>query len=152
MKPFWVLVALVWVPFVSIFAFAAPPVAEAVGDSYPHMAFHVFASVLLVAATVRAWRLHRQARARLERSLLTVLLVSVPLAVAGNVAELGVAVARFVSDGWESTRTPDLFESGSGLHAVASNLTIPALMASMLLVLALVTAAGVRGRRLEPVG
>ena len=65
--------------------------------------------------------------------------------------ELVAAVARLADDGWESRRTEDLFGEDGGLHFLASNLTIPALMLSMLLTLVVATAAAVRGRRLEPV-
>jgi hypothetical protein len=152
MKRLFLLVALVWVPFVSIFAFASPALAEAVGDSHPHMAFHVFAPVLLVAALVLARRLLREASTRAQRVLLRVLVVTVGVAVVGNIVELVAAVVRFAEDGWRSLRTPDVFE-GPGLHAWGASLTIPALMLSMVTVLGLVAVTAFQeGRRPEPVG
>lgn len=148
----WLLVALVWVPFVSIFAFAAPALAEQVGDSYPHMAFHVLSSGLLVWAAVVAWRLRREARARTQRVALSLLLVSVPLAVVGNLLELASAVDRFVADGWQSERTPDLFEGDAGLHVWASSVTIPSLMVSMLASVLIAVLVTVQGRRRQAVG
>ena len=146
MKRLSVLLVLVWLPFVSIFGFASPALTEEVGDSYPHMAFHVFSPLLLGGAFVNARGLHREAGTRLQRGLLRGLTVTLPLAVLGNLAELGTAVARFAGDDWESRATPDVFEE-SGPHLWASNLTIPTLMASMLLVLALLVAHAVQSRR-----
>lgn len=147
MRRHWLLLFLVWLPFVSIFGFASPALADAVGDSYPHMAFHVVSLALLGAAAVVSWRLRRDAPTRPRRSLLTVLVVTVPVAALGNVLELVAAVRRFADDGFVSRRTPDLFEPGSGLHALASNLTIPALMLSMLLALVLAAAVALGARR-----
>ena len=150
MKRPLVLVALVWVPFVSIFGFASPALADAVGDSHPHVAFHLFSPVLLVAALVLARRMLGEAATRTQRVLLRVLLVTVAVAVLGNVFELVAAVRRLAADGWQSLRTPEVFE-GPGLHQVGANLTIPGLMVSMLLVLALALAVLLQGRRrLEP--
>jgi hypothetical protein len=149
----WKLVALVWVPFVSIFAFAAPALVERVGDSHPHIAFHIVAAGLLVWATLVALRLRRTTSpdARAARLLLGALLVSIPAAVLGNLLELLAAVGRLADDGWESRRTEDLFGDDGGLHFLASNLTIPALMLSMLLTLVVATGAAIQGRRLESV-
>lgn len=150
MKRPLVLVALVWVPFVSIFGFASPALADAVGDSHPHVAFHVFSPALLVGALVLARRMVHEAATRSQRVLLRVLLVTVSVAVVGNLVELVAAVRRLAADGWQSLRTPDVFE-GPGLHQVGANLTIPGLMVSMLLVLAFALTAALQGRRrLEP--
>lgn len=151
MTQHWKLVALVWVPFVSIFVFAAPDLVERVGDSFPHIVFHLLAGTLLVLATRTAGRLRAGARTRMQRLLLGVLLVTVPGAVLGNILELVAAVGRLAGDGWESQLTPDLFGPEGGLHFWASNLTIPTLMVSMLLVLVLAGAGAWQGRRLEAV-
>lgn len=146
-----VLVALVWVPFLAVFGFASPLVADAVGDSYPHVAFHVLAPLMLVGALVIDRRLLRDAHSRSQRSLLWLLSVTLTVAVVGNLVELAAAVRRLAADGWVSLRTPDVFEGG-GLHGVGANLTIPGLMLSMVAVLALaVTVAVQHRRRLEPV-
>jgi hypothetical protein len=150
MKRPLLLMALVWVPFVSIFAFAAPSLADRVGDSHPHVAFHVLSAVLLAAAFVLARRLLREATGRTQRILLRVLSVTVAVAVVGNLVELAAAVRRLADDGWQSLRTPDVFE-GPGLHAWGANLTIPGLMLSMVVVLAFVTVTAFGGRRLEAV-
>ena len=146
------LMILVWMPFVAIFAFASPAVNTAIGDSYPHIAFHVLAPALLISALVLARRQLRQATTKAQRICLRILMVTLPLALLGNLIELFAAVSRLGEDGWESLKTPDLFEQ-PGLHTLGANLTIPALMISMLvaLVLAAVTAIE-RRRRLQPVG
>jgi hypothetical protein len=151
MKRLFLLVALIWVPFVSIFGFASPAVADVVGDSHPHIAFHIFSTVLLVGAFVLARRELGEARTRAQRVLLWVISVTVPVSIVGNAVELVAAVRRLADDGWRSLRTPEVFE-GPGLHAYGANLTIPGLLLSMLAVLALVvTVALQRGRRLESV-
>lgn len=147
MRRHWLLLALVWVPFVSIFGFAAPALADEVGDSYPHMAFHILALILLVVAAVVVRRLLTERPSRARVVLLRVLLVTVPLAALGHALELVAAVGRFVSDGLVSRRTPDLFESDSGLHSLAANVTIPMLMLSMLVTLVLVGTVAVGARR-----
>jgi hypothetical protein len=152
MKRLFLLVALIWVPFVSIFGFASPAVADVVGDSHPHMAFHIFSLALLTGAFMLARRELREASTRTQRVLLWVISVTVPVAIVGNVVELVAAVRRFADDGWRSLRTPEVFE-GPGLHAYGANLTIPGLLISMLAVLALLVAAALQGgRRMESVG
>ena len=132
-------VALVWVPFLSIFGFAA------IGDSsHPHIAFHLVAIPLLVGAFVVLRRLRRDG-GRTVRRVAAVLVVTVALAVAGHVAELAVAVARFAEDGFRNRDTADLWEHG--LHVWASNLTVPAMMLSMVGSLVLVAATGLARRR-----
>lgn len=126
-----VLVALVWVPFLSIFGFAA------MGDrSHPHLAFHLVALALLVPATVLAWRIRSIARTRAQRVLGGVLSVTVPVAVVGHLLELAVALDRFAADGWVDRDTADLWVSGP--HQWAANVTIPAMLLSMVVSLALV--------------
>ena len=134
-----VLTALVWVPFVSIFGFAA------LGDrSHPHLAFHAFALALLVPAAVLAWRSNREASTRAQRVLTWVLVVTGPAAVVGHLGELGVAVARYAADGWVDRDTSDLWVSGP--HQWAANLTVPAMMLSMVAGLVLVLVVAVQGR------
>lgn len=147
MSRLWLLLALVWVPFVSIFGFASPALADQVGDSYPHMAFHICALTLLVVAVMVVRRLLTEHPSGARSVLLRVLLVTVPFAALGNALELVAAVARFVSDDLVSRRTPDLFESDSGLHALAANVTIPMLMLSMLVSLVLVGTVALGARR-----
>lgn len=152
MKRPLVLLALVWVPFLLIFGFAAPAVVDAVGDSHPHIAFHLLAGSALAAAFVVVRRLLREPASGVQRVLLRVLLVALPLAVLGNVLELVAAVRRLAEDGWVSRRTEDLFGPEGGLHTLAATLTIPAHMAGMVLTLAVVVTRAVqRRRRLEPV-
>lgn len=126
--------ALVWVTFVSIFAFAA------MGDtSAPHIAFHALALVLLIPAVVLARRSRRVARSRAQGIVATALCVSLPLAVLGHFLELAVAVRRLASDGWVNSDTSDVFEGGA--HLWVSNLTIPAMLLSMVLAVVLVSVA-----------
>lgn len=141
------LVALIWVPFLAIFGFASPAVTDAIGDSYPHMAFHALAAVLLVNALVLLVRLRRETPDRPRRVVFGILTVTVSVAVIGNLVELVAAVSRFVSDGWVSRRTEDLFGPDAGLHTLGANLTIPALMASMVLVLVATALTAVKRRR-----
>lgn len=130
--------ALVWVPFLSIFGFAA------IGDSsHPHIAFHLFAIPLLGGAFVVLRRLRRDG-GRTVRVVAAVLLVTVALAVVGHVAELAVAVARFAQDGFQNRDTADLWEDGP--HVWASNLTVPAMMLSMVGSLLLAAAVGLAHR------
>jgi hypothetical protein len=140
--------ALTWVPFLSLFAFASPAVSGSLGDSYPHIAFHLFSPALLATAFVVTRRFLRTAPTRLQRVLAGVLVVTLPLAVVGNILELATAVLRFAEDGWVSRPTPDIFETGA--HAWAANITVPAHMLSMVTGLVLVVAVAVQGtRRLE---
>lgn len=136
-------VALVWVPFLSIFGFAA------IGDSsHPHIAFHLVAIPLLVSAFVVCRRLRHEG-GRAVRVVTSVLLVTVALAVAGHLAELAVALARFAQDGFANRDTADLWEHGP--HVWASNVTVPAMMLSMLgSVVLVVVGAVARRRRPEP--
>lgn len=144
MKRALVLAALVWVPFLSIFYFAS------LGDtSHPHLAFHVVALSMLVPAAVLAWRARSSAATRSRRVLTWVLTVTVPLAVVGHVLELGVALERFAADGWVDRDTSDLWVSGP--HQWAANLTVPAMMVSMVCALGLVVLSAVATRRPEPV-
>jgi hypothetical protein len=135
-----VLTALVWVPFLSIFFFAS------LGDtSHPHLAFHVVALSMLVPAVAMAWQVRSWAVTRLQRVLGWVLSVTVPAAVVGHALELGVAFRRFAADGWVDRDTSDLWVSGP--HQWAANLTVPAMMVSMLCSLLLVGATALEGRR-----
>lgn len=147
MKRPLVLLALVWVPFVLIFGFAAPPLVDALGDSHPHIAFHLVSGSALAAAFVGVRRRLRDVRSGVQRVLMRVLLVTLPLAVLGNALELLAAVRRLAADGWVSRRTEDLFGPDGGLHAVAANLTVPAHMVSMVVTLAVVVVHVVHGRR-----
>lgn len=150
MKPTLLLMTLIWVPFLSIFAFANPALTDRIGDSYPHIAFHLVTVALLVVALVVLRRIRGGNGPRSQRVLTGVLLVTIPLAIVGNLAEFVTAVDRLAADGWESRLTPEMFEEGA--HAMAANLTIPALMLSMVSVLVLAgTEAYGRRRRLESV-
>lgn len=152
MRPHLLVTALVWGTFVSIFAFASPALADAIGDSYPHMAFHALSVVTLGIALRLVVRLHGDPAGRLATALQWVLTASLPLAILGNLLELVAAVQRFAADGWVSRATPDVFEDGSGLHALAASLTIPSLMLSMLVSLLLAIAVAVRRRQPTAVG
>lgn len=140
---------LVWATFVSIFAFASPALGRAIGDSYPHMAFHAMSVLTLGLALRLVVGLHASTAGRLMEALRWALTLSLPLAILGNAIELVAAVRRFAADGWVSRPTPDVFEDGAGLHSLAASLTIPSLLLSMLvsLVLVLVTAAQRRTTR-----
>jgi hypothetical protein len=122
------LVALIWLPFLMLPAFAAT------GDtSYPHIAFHVLAIPMLVGAVVLTRRLLGETRSTARRRMLRALLLFVPLAVIGHLAELATAVARFVQDGFVNRNTADVWESGPHFHA--ANVTIPSMMLAMVTVL-----------------
>ncbi|MGG5257331.1 hypothetical protein [Phycicoccus avicenniae] len=134
----WHLVVLVWVPFLSVFVFAA------LGDtSALHITSHLLAIACLVPAVVLVLRLRGSVSTRAGRGVATVLAVVLPLAVLGHLAELGVAVARLASDGWVNRDTADIWVRGP--HVWAANVTVPAMMLSMLGVLVL--AAAVRRSR-----
>lgn len=149
LKPALLLLALIWLPFVTIFAFANPSLTERVGDSHPHVVYHLLAAGLLVGAILVVRRLRAGRLTRAGRAATAVLLVTLPLAILGNLAELVTAVSRLAEDGWESLLTPDLFEEGA--HATAASLTIPSLMLSMVTALTLVVIVALGRRRLEPV-
>ena len=131
-RPLTVL-ALVWVPFLSIFVFAGQ------GDtSALHIGSHLLALALLVPATIMVWRLRAAASSGVRRWTLLLLSVTVPAAVVGHVGELGVAVVRLAQDGWVNRDTHDVWEAGP--HLWISNLTIPAMMLSMVATVVLVVA------------
>lgn len=131
------LLALVWIPFLSLFLFAAPFWG---GDSYVHVLFHVFAVAILAMAAREIWRRRPNAPTRSQRGLLGVLSVTVPIAIAGHGIELVTAVERLVDEGWANVETEDIFTEG--LHAAAANVTVPMMLISMITaaVLAAVTA------------
>jgi cytochrome bd-type quinol oxidase subunit 2 len=133
------LVALIWLPFLILPAFAA------FGDtSYPHIAFHVLAIPMLVGAVVLTRRLLGETTSTARRWMLRALLLFVPLAVVGHVAELATAIARFAQDGFVNRNTADVWESGPHFHA--ANITIPSMMLAMVTVLALAVTAVVQAR------
>lgn len=133
------LVALIWLPFLMLPAFAA------FGDtSYPHIAFHLLAIPMLVAAVVLARRLLVDTDGTARRWMLRALLLFVPLAVIGHVAELATAIARFAQDGFVNRNTADVWESGPHFHA--ANITIPSMMLAMVTVLALAVTTAVQRR------
>jgi hypothetical protein len=135
--------ALVWVPFLSIFAFASQ------GDtSTLHISSHVLALALLVPATLIVWRMRSEPLPGVRRWIVLGLSVMVPAAVVGHVGELAVAVHRLAQDGWVNRDTRDVWEAGP--HLWISNLTIPAMMLSMLLSVALVVATALSRRRTDP--
>lgn len=140
-RPLTVL-ALVWTPFLSIFVFASQ------GDtSALHISAHVLALALLIPATLIVWRMRSASVPRIRRWIALVLSVTVPAAVVGHVGELAVAVHRLAQDGWVNKDTHDIWEGGP--HLWISNLTIPAMMLSMLLSLALVVATAMSRRRAD---
>ena len=132
----WLLPALVWAPFMSLFVFAA---AFWGGDTYTHVLFHVLALTLLGWALIELRRTARlRSTSRLRRFLTFVLFVSLPLAILGHGVELVTALARLGEEGWANVDTDDIFEEG--VHAWAANVTVPMMMISMLTALALVIA------------
>lgn len=133
------LIALIWLPFLMLPAFAA------FGDtSYPHIAFHVLAIPMLVAAFVLGRRLLVETDSTAQRWMLRALLLFLPLAVVGHVAELATALARFAQDGFVNRNTADVWESGPHFHA--ANVTIPSMMLAMVTVLALAVVVAVQTR------
>ena len=136
------LLALVWAPFLSIFVFASQ------GDtSALHIASHLLALALLIPASLLTWRMRPEAPGRASRWILTILSASVPVAVLGHVGELAVAVLRLAEDGWVNLDTADIWEHGP--HVTIASVTIPAMMLSMLLTVAL-AALSLLGRRSRP--
>lgn len=125
------LLALVWVPFLSIFVFASQ------GDtSALHITSHLLALALLVPATAMAWRMRREAPTTVSRWILVLLSATLPVAVLGHAGELVVAVQRLAQDGWVNRDTADIWEHGP--HVTIASVTIPATLLSMLLTAALV--------------
>ena len=125
------LLALVWAPFLSIFVFASQ------GDtSALHITSHLFALGLLVPATAMVWRWRPEAPTTASRWILTLLSATLLVAVLGHLGELVVAVQRLAQDGWVNRDTADIWEHGP--HVTISNVTIPAVLLSMLLTAALV--------------
>lgn len=136
------LLALVWAPFLSIFVFASQ------GDtSALHIASHLLALALLIPASLLTWRMRPEAPGRASRWILTILSAGVPVAVLGHVGELAVAVLRLAEDGWVNLDTADIWEHGP--HVTIASVTIPAMMLSMLLTVAL-AALSLLGRRSRP--
>ena len=129
------LIALIWLPFLMLPAFAA------FGDtSYPHIAFHVLAIPMLVGAAVLVRRLLAQTESTAQRRICKAL----PLAVLGHLAELATALARFADDGFVNRDTADVWVSGPHFHA--ANVTIPSMMLAMVTVLVLAVTVAVQGR------
>jgi hypothetical protein len=138
----WLIVALVWTPFVSLGVFAA---AFWGGDSYSHVLFHVVAVTLLGWAWVELRRSeHLLSTGRLQRVLIRVLIASLPLAIVGHTVELVTALVRLVEEGWANVDTEDIFEEG--VHSWVANLTVTMMMISMLSALALALATAVQRR------
>ena len=120
------LIALIWLPFLMLPAFAA------FGDtSYPHIAFHVLAIPMLVGAAVLVRRLLAQTESTAQRRICKALLLFVPLAVLGHLAELATALARFADDGFVNR---------------AAHVTVPSMMLAMVTVLVLAVTVAVQGR------
>ena len=133
------LIALIWLPFLMLPAFAA------FGDaSYPHIAFHVLAIPMLVGAAVLVRRLLAQTESTAQRRICKALLLFVPLAVLGHLAELATALARFADDGFVNRDTADVWVSGPHFHA--ANVTIASMMLAMVTVLVLAVTVAVQGR------
>lgn len=133
------LIALIWLPFLMLPAFAA------FGDtSYPHIAFHVVAIPMLVGAVVLVRRLRAGSASTAQRRICTALLIFVPLAVLGHVAELATALVRFAQDGFVNRDTADVWVSGPHFHA--ANVTVPSMMLAMVTVLVLAATAAVQSR------
>lgn len=137
------LITLVWLPFLMLPAFAS------FGDtSYPHIAFHVLAIPMLVGAVVVTRRVLGETDSTARRWMLRALLLLLPLAVAGHVAELATAIVRFAQDGFVNRDTADIWVSGT--HSHAANLTIPSMLLAMVTVLALAVTVAVQGRSRKP--
>lgn len=145
MRRLLVLSALVWLPFLSLFVFASFG-----NTSLLHIAHHVIALGLLIPAVLSTWRHRRGATTRATRTLTGALSVVLPLGTLGHAVELAIAIGRYASDGFANLDTTDLFDHGP--HAMAATVTAPAMLTSMLLVVALTVTTAVQSRRrLEPV-
>lgn len=141
MRRLLVLSALVWLPFLSLFVFASFG-----NTSLLHIAHHVIALGLLVPAVLMTWRHRRGATTRATRTLARALAVVLPLGTLGH----AIAIGRYASDGFANLDTTDLFDHGP--HATVATVTAPAMLTSMLLVVALTVTTAVQSRRrLEPV-
>ena len=143
-----VLLGLTWASFLLFFVFV--PLGN---SSYQHIAFHVTQLPVLGTAAVLAWRVRRDAPTRTQRALGWVLSVTLPLAFVGIATELVTAVVRLASDGLVNRDTTDIWEGGA--HAMAANLSVPAILLSALTAAAFVLVRAVqrrRGRSLHVVG
>jgi hypothetical protein len=132
--------ALVWLPFLSLFVFASFG-----NTSVLHIAHHTIALGLLVPAVRVTWRHRRDAATRTTRILTGALSVVLPLGTLGHAVELAIAIGRYASDGFANLDTTDLFDHGP--HAAVATVTAPAMLTSMLLVVALTVITAVQGRR-----
>ncbi len=137
----WLVLALVWAPFVSLFVFAAPIWG---GDTYSHVVFHVVALGLLGWAFSQIRANRSPANGPTERILVLVLSISVPLAILGHSLELVAAGARLIDEGWANVETDDIFVEGP--HSWAANLTVPMMLVSMLTALVLVAVTAIQRR------
>lgn len=137
----WLLLVLIWAPFASLFIFAAPFWG---GDTYSHVLFHALALALLVWAFAHVRAARSAAVGRSQRLLVLVLPFSLPLAILGHFVEFITAVVRLVDEGGANVATDDIFEDG--LHALAANITVPAMLLSMITALVLVIVTVVHGR------
>lgn len=136
----WIIAALVWAPFLSVFVFAS------LGDtSALHITSHLLALALLVPAVVLVRKLRTAATTRTQRVCLTVLQWAVPLAIVGHSLELGIAVARLAGDGWANLDTADIWDHGP--HVWAANVTVPATMVAMITTIVLAIVSGLATRR-----
>lgn len=137
--------ALIWLPFLSLFVFASFG-----NTSLLHITHHLLAIGLLVPAVAITWRHRAHAATRATRALAGALSVVLPLGTLGHAVELAIAVGRYAADGFANLDTTDLFAHGP--HATVATVTAPAMLVSMLLVVALAATTGLQGRRrLEPV-
>lgn len=133
------LVGLVWLPFLTL------PVFASFGDtSHPHIAFHVLAIPLLVAALVLARRVLADDGSTTRRWLRRTLTLFLVLGVLGHVAELATAVVRFAEDDFVNRDTADLWQSGA--HFWVATFTVPAMLLAMLTVLVVAVTLSVQGR------
>lgn len=145
MKSRYRLLALIWIPFLSLFLFAAPVWG---GDSYSHVLFHVFALAVLALGVREIWGGRAHAPTRAQRTLLGVLSATVPVAMIGHGVELVSSIARLADEGWANVETEDIFTEGA--HAAAANVTVPMMLISMVTAVVLVAVTAAQQRRSGP--
>ena len=135
------LTALVLATFIAFITFASLP-----GDtSLQHTGAHVVQLPLIGTAAVYAWRIRPEAVKRAQKVMLWIVSVTTPLAFIGIAGELVTAIIRFGEDNWENKDTADIWVEGP--HAIIANMTVPAVMLSILTALILLVTVAVQERR-----
>jgi hypothetical protein len=136
-----------WLPFVVmvLLMIAFSTLWEA--DSVSHIVWHVLYIPLLVIGVIVARRFARDAATRALTVQGWVLAGLLAIAVAGHLGELLTALVRFGQDGFQNLDTTDLFEDPESSHYKIANITVPAIMLSLLTVVVVTVTAAVQRRR-----